>query len=310
MKTIRQNQFGGPDVLELVETPPPTALPTEIVVRTRAVGLNPVETYIRSGQFPLLGPPPFVLGWDLSGVVVDVVPGTHRFAVGDEVFGMPLFPRAANAYAELVAVPAHQLVRKPRSLDHLQAAALPLAGLTAWQSLIDVAQLGRDQRVLIHAAGGGVGHLAVQLAKHRGAYVIATASETKHDFVRSLGADEIIDYRRREFSEVVRDVDVVLDAVGGDIAVRSLATLRPRGLLVTLVERTNAALAARTRDAGRRFAGVAVDPDRVALAALAALADAGALRVHVEQVFPFAEVAHAHERLESGSVTGKLVLRP
>jgi NADPH:quinone reductase-like Zn-dependent oxidoreductase len=210
-----------------------------------------VRSYSTRGGTTLLGQPPFILGWDISGVVEEVVPGVNRFQVGDEVYGMPLFPRAASAYAEFVAAPSRQLARKPRTVDHAHAAALPLAGLTAWQSLVDVAEVKEGQRVLIHGAAGGVGHLAVQIAKGLGAYVLATSSAGKMDFVRRPGADEIIDYRAVDFAEAVRDVDVVIESIGGDYAERSLRTLRPGGLLVTLVERTNGALALLAKAAGQ-----------------------------------------------------------
>src|SRR5581483_9262134 len=168
MRAITQERFGGPDVLQLIESPRPRPIPTEVLVRVHAIGLNPIETLIRSGAFPLLGQPPFILGWDISGVVEEVVPGTSRFKVGDEVYGMPFFPRAASGYAEYVAAPSRQLALKPRNIDHAHAAAIPLVGLTAWQSLVDIAKLEAGQRVLIHGAGGGVGHLAVQIAKALG----------------------------------------------------------------------------------------------------------------------------------------------
>jgi NADPH:quinone reductase-like Zn-dependent oxidoreductase len=307
MRAVIQEIFGGPDVLKVVEQPSPSALPTELVVRVKAIGINPVEAFIRSGAFPLLGQPPFTLGWDISGIVESVVPGTNRFAVGDEVFGMPVFPRAANAYAELVASPSRQLARKPKRVDHVHAAALPLVGLTAWQSLVDVGAVGSGHRVLVHAAGGGVGHVAVQIAKARGAYVIATASAEKREFVQSLGADEVIDYRRVDFSEAVRDIDLVLEGVGGGYAERSLKTLRPNGLLVTIVERTNEALAATTKQAGLRFAGVSVEPDHHGLEELARLVDEGKLRIHVERSFPLEQVREAHEFLAT-SPKGKVVL--
>ena len=307
MRAITQHSFGDPDVLQVVEIDPPQPLATEVLVRVRAIGLNRIEASIRRGSRPMLGQPPFVLGWDLSGVVEDVVPGVNRFQPGDEVYGMPLFPRPARTYAELVAAPSRQLARKPRSLDHVHAAALPLAGLTAWQSLVDVAQVRSGQRVLIHGAAGGVGHLAVQIAKGLGAQVIATATRAKADFVRALGADEVIDYEVEDFAAAARDIDVVLDSIGGDYADRSLRTLRPGGLLVTIVERTNAQLAARVRASGRRFAGVIVEPDSSGLEKLAEWVDSGRLRVHVDAAFPMTAVAEAHRRLE-GSVRGKLVL--
>lgn len=307
MRAIAQHSVGDPDVLQVVEIDPPRPLPTEVLVRVRAIGLNRVEASIRRGSNSMLGKPPFILGWDISGVVEEVVPGVNRFQPGDEVYGMPLFPRAARAYAELVAAPSRQLALKPRSLDHVHAAALPLAGLTAWQSLVDVARVRSGQRVLIHGAAGGVGHLAVQIAKGLGAQVIATASRAKTDFVRELGADEVIDYEAEDFATVARDIDVVLESIGGDYAQRSLRTLRPGGLLVTIVERTNAQLAARVKAAGLRFAGVIVEPDSPGLEKLAEWVDSGRLRVHVDEVFPMTAVAQAHRRLE-GSVRGKLVL--
>jgi NADPH:quinone reductase-like Zn-dependent oxidoreductase len=308
MQAIVQNAFGGPEVLELVDVPRPKPLPTEVLVRVHATSVNPVELFVRSGAFPLLGDPPFTLGWDVSGVVEDVVPGVSRFHVGDEVYGMPFFPRAGNTYAQYVAVPSRQLARKPKNLDHAHAAAVPLAGLTAWQSLVDIAQVAPGQRVLIHGAGGGVGHLAVQIAKALGAHVIATASASKLAFVRSLGADEVIDYRTTDFSEAVRDADVVLEVIGGGYAERSLKALRPGGLLVTAVERMSVELARQTEAAGRRFAGVTVEPDHLGLERLSELIEAGKIRVHVSHTLPMRDAGKAHELAAKGSIQGKIVL--
>ena len=308
MRAIVQDTFGGPEVLRLADVSDPAPLPTELVVLVKAIGVNPVETYIRAGRFPFAGQPPIILGWDISGVVESVVPGTNRFAPGDEVFGMPLFPRAAKAYAERVAAPSRQLARKPPSLSYEEAAALALTGLTAWQCLVDVAGVKAGDRVLIHAAAGGVGHLAVQIAKALGAQVIGTASRGKHEFVRGLGADEIIDYRGVDFREIVKDADVVLDTVGGDYGARSIETLRPGGLLVTIVDRLNRELAQKVSEAGRRFAGVTVEPDHGGLEALAALAEAGKLKVHVEKAFPLEQAAEAHRFLVEAKPRGKIVL--
>jgi NADPH:quinone reductase-like Zn-dependent oxidoreductase len=310
MRAIIQDTFGGPEVLRLADVPEPAPLPTEVVVRVKAIGINPVETYIRAGRFPFAGQPPIILGWDISGIVESVVPGTNRFAPGDEVFGMPLFPRAAKAYAELVAAPSRQLARKPAALSHNEAAAASLAGLTAWQCLVDVAGVRAGDRVLVHAAAGGVGHLAVQIAKARGAYVIGTASAGKYEFVRGLGADDVVDYRNVDFAETVKDIDVVLEMVGGDYGERSIKTLKPGGLLVTIVDRLNKELAERTSAAGRRFAGVTVEPDHGGLEALAALAESGKLKVHVEKVFPLEEAANAHRFLVEAKPRGKIVLTP
>jgi NADPH:quinone reductase-like Zn-dependent oxidoreductase len=307
MHAVVQQAFGGPEVLELAEVDRPVPLATEVLVRVEAVGVNPVEPLIRSGQFPLIGPPPFILGWDISGVIEDLA-GVTRFDIGDEVYGMPFFPRAASAYAQYVAAPSRQLARKPPGLSHTEAAALPLAGLTAWQALVDTARLAAGQRVLIHGAGGGVGHLAVQIAKARGAYVIGTASAAKHEFVRGLGADELIDHQTCDFAAVTGDLDVVLDSLGGEIARRSIAVLRPGGMLVTIVGRRDVGLASRTRAEGRRFAGLSVEPDYPGLEALAGLVGSGQLRVHLHTALPLAEAAKAHQLLESGRTAGKIVL--
>jgi NADPH:quinone reductase-like Zn-dependent oxidoreductase len=309
MRAVVQRSFGDPSVLRVEEVDPPQPIPTEVLVRVHAIGVNPVEAFIRSGAFPLIGQPPFVLGWDISGVVEESTPHTWRFQPGDEVFGMPLFPRAASAYADLVAAPALNLVRKPAALDHVHAAALPLAGLTAYQALHDLAGVEAGQRVLIHGAGGGVGHLAVQLAKLAGAHVVAVASASKERFVQALGADEFVDYQSRDFVEEVDAVDVVFDLVGGGLAERSLATLEAGGVLVTGVARTDAALRAKVEAAGVRFAAVSVDPDRAALETLAAFAEDG-LNVHVERTFALDEAPEAHRLVAGGHVTGKVVLVP
>ncbi|MFI7117921.1 NADP-dependent oxidoreductase [Amycolatopsis sp. NPDC049868] len=306
MRAITQRTLGGPEVLTITDLPEPRPLPTEVLIRVKAIGLNPLEARLRAGEFPLLGEPPFVLGWDVSGVVESA--RTGRFRPGDEVFGMPLFPRAANAYAEVVAAPAVHLAHKPAVLSHAEAAALPIAGLTAWQGLVDLAGVTGDDRVLVHGGGGGVGHVAIQLAKALGAHVITTAGASKREFVEGLGADEVIDHTTVDFTEAIRDVDVVLDTIGGDTAERSLDVLRPGGHLVTAVADEETELIAKFEAAGMRFSGIAVDPDPVALRGLASLAEQGRLRVHVHETFPFERVADAHRLLDGGHLQGKLVL--
>ncbi|WP_411124005.1 NADP-dependent oxidoreductase [Streptomyces sp. x-19] len=307
MRVITQQTLGGPEVLTLVDAPEPRPLPTEVLVRVKAIGLNPLEALLRAGEFPLIGRPPFVLGWDISGVV-DHAPQTWRFRPGDEVFGMPLFPRAANAYAEVVSAPALHLARKPASLSHVEASALPIVGLTAWQGLVDLGGVSEGDRVLVHGGGGGVGHVAIQIAKALGAHVIATASGSKRKFVEGFGADEVIDYTTVDFTQAVRDIDVVLDTIGGDTAKRSLNVLRPGGHLVTAVVEDAAELAATYEAAGMRFSGIAVDPDPVGLRGLVELVEQGRLRVHVQETFPFERVADAHRLLDAGHLQGKLVL--
>ncbi len=308
MRAVIVRQPGGFEALEIVDVERPVPIPTEVLIKVRAAGTNPVEGFMRAGKVPW-AKPPLVLGWDVAGVVEDLVPGVTRFRVGDEVFGMPMFPRPVGTYAEYVAAPSRQLALKPRSLSFEAAAALPLAGLTAWQGLVDAAKVQRGQRVLVHAAGGGVGHLAVQIAKSLGAHVVATASAAKRDFVRGLGADEIIDYKTADFTKATGDIDVVFELVGGDYGTRSIQVLKKGGILLTAVERMNAELARRTEAAGRRFVGITVEPDGPALEKLGALVESGKLKVHVSEVVPFAEVGRAHALLEAGSAAGKIVLR-
>ncbi len=305
MRAIVQQEFGGPEVMKVAEVERPKPLSGEVLVRVKAAGVNPVDVAVRAGAFPLLGEPPFTVGWDVSGVVEEAGPGA-RYRVGEEVYGMPFFPRAAGAYAEYVAAPSRQLARKPASLDHTEAAALPLAALTAWQGLVDLAKVGEGDRVLVHRAAGGVGHLAVQIAKARGAYVIALASEPKHTFLKEIGADEVLDYRTTDYTEAVQDVDVVFDS--SSEGTRALEVLKPGGTLVSIMEHWNHELAAEIEAARRRFAGVSVEPDYAGLEAIAALVDEGRIRPHVAAVFPLAEAGRAHELVASGTVQGKVVL--
>lgn len=314
MRAVVQHSLGGPEVLVVEQVPRPEPLPTEVLVRVHAAGINPVDWKTRggAGMAGVLGTPPFILGWDVSGVVEQVGFGVTTLKEGDEVYGMPWFPRAAGAYADYVTAPARQFALKPRGLSHEQAAALPLAALTAWQSLVDTAHVRPGQRVLVHAAAGGVGHLAVQFAKHLGAYVIGTASASRHDWLTELGADEVIDYTAVRFDEVVSDVDVVIDLVGnlhGDTSTRSLDVLRPGGLLVAIPAGVAPELAAAAEAKDVRVTPFLVEPDGPALTRIAELIDAGEVRVEVAEVFPLEQVAAAHTRGASDRTRGKLVLR-
>lgn len=310
MTAIRTTAVGGPEVLVATEVDRPVPVPTEVLVRVHAAGVNPVDWKIRAGVFPpgALGPPPFVQGWDVAGVVVDG-PRVTRFQPGDEVFGLLWFPRSAGGYAEYVTAPARQFARKPATLGFAEAAALPLAGLTAWQALVDVAGLRAGQRVLITAAAGGVGHLAAQLAAHLGAEVTGTARATKHDFLASVGVRHPVDYTAVDVGAEVRDQDLVLDVLGGADSLALLDCLRPGGLLITTIGFVSDELAAAAHARGVRVRPFLVEPDGAGLGRLAELAATGVLKVHLDQVFPLAEAAKAHEVGEGGRTTGKLVLR-
>ncbi|MFD8594501.1 NADP-dependent oxidoreductase [Kitasatospora sp. NPDC059646] len=307
MRAISQDVLGGPEVLQEVELPRPEPGPSEILVKVRAAGLNPTDWKHRaSGLF--LGEPPFVLGWDVAGTVEAVGFGVTLFRPGDEVFGMLPYPHGVGAHAEYVTGPARAFAARPAGVDAVQAGALPLAALTAWQALVDTAGIGPGDRVLVHAAAGGVGHLAVQIAKSRGAYVIGTASAAKHDFLRGLGADETIDYRTTDFAEAVRDADVVLDTVGGEYQLRSLRTLRRGGLLVSILPVPVEGLAEEADRLGVRTAMMLVEADHAGMAAVADLAGRGLLRAEIAGTFPLAEAAKAHALGDTGRTTGKLVL--
>ncbi|MDP4511165.1 NADP-dependent oxidoreductase [Nonomuraea turcica] len=308
MQAITYRSFGEPDVLELTEIARPVPQAHEVLVRVRAAGVNPPDWKLRRTPYP---PDyvdlPLIPGWDVSGVVEEVGEYVGRFMPGDEVFGMLNFPRYAGAYAEYVVARPRQFARKPAGIDHVQAAALPMPALTVWQAFEDVAEVTAGQRVLVHAAAGGVGHLAVQLAKLRGAYVIGTARAAKHAFVRGLGADEVIDYTTVDFARAVSGVDVVLDMVGKDYPARSLPVLRSGGAFIGGAGMTPEDVAA-YEAAGLRSGVFVVEPDHAALASIAGLVAEGRLAAHVDRVFPLAEAAKAHALMESGDFVGKLVL--
>jgi NADPH:quinone reductase-like Zn-dependent oxidoreductase len=310
VRVITQLSTGGPEVLEIGEAAVPEPLPTEIRVRVSAAGVNPIDWKTRSGagMSAVIGPPPFTVGWDVAGTVDAVGMGVTRFAVGDSVLGMPWFPRQAAAYAEYVTAPSRHFAHRPARLSEVEAAGLPLAGLTAWQALVDVADVQPGQRVLIHAAAGGVGHLAVQIAKARGAYVIGTASVGKHDLLHDLGIDEAVDYRTEAFERAVEPVDLVLDLIGGEVSERSLDVLHPDGRLICIPSAAAPAAIAVAADRGLRAAGVIVEPDGAGLEQLAALVDDRRLRVLVAETFPLERASHAHRAGELGRTAGKLVL--
>jgi NADPH:quinone reductase-like Zn-dependent oxidoreductase len=307
MKTVCIYSYGGPGVLTYEDAPRPYPVDHEVLVRVHAAGINPVDWKIREGhlQGMLHHTLPLVLGWDVSGVVESIGSGVTRFKVGDEVFSRPDISRD-GAYAEFTLIHEAELALKPASIDHVHAAALPLAGLTAWQSLFDAAGLAAGQRVLIHAAAGGVGSLAVQLAKWKGACVIGTASARNHDFLRKLGIDQAVDYEAVRFEETVQPVDVVFDTMGGDVQARSWKVLKRGGILVSIASQPSAEVAATT---GVRQAFVFTQPNAAQLAQLAKLADAEKLKAIVETVLPLADATRGQELSQRGHVRGKIVLR-
>jgi NADPH:quinone reductase-like Zn-dependent oxidoreductase len=310
MKAVVLHEYGAPGVLAVEEVAKPEPIPTEVQVRVHAAGVNPVDFKTRAGKgvSVVLGEPPVRLGWDVSGVVSEVPSGVTRFKLGEEVFGMPWFPRQAGAYAEYVTAPSRHFAAKPHPLSHEEAGALPLAGLTAWQIVVDTIQLEDSADVLVHGAAGGVGHLTVQVAKARGANVIGTARAEQADWLRELGIDQTIDYRSERFEDLVADLDAVIDLTGS-YGERSLPVLRPGGMLVSVpsgVPRELLDLAARS---DRRATGFLVEPDPVGLAGLSHLIETGQLRIKVDRVFELEQAADAHRLAEAGHSGGKIVLR-
>lgn len=307
MRAVQQQTLGEPDVLAVVDLPRPTPRTNEVLIRVEAASVNPTDWKHRAtGGF--IGEPPFVLGWDLSGVVEEVGIGVARFSPGDEVFGLLSYPFGHGAHAEYVAAPAAWFAPKPASLDHVQAAALPLVSLTAWQALVENARIQPGQRVLIHAAAGGVGHVAVQIAKARGAHVIGTASSEKHDFLREIGVDEPIDYREVDIAEAVSDVDAVLDTIGGETSLASLRTLRSGGIVVSILPVGSDDLYREAERLGVRAVRMLVDASRHDLLSITDLVEQGSLRATIADVFPLEQAAEAHRRGETGRTTGKMVL--
>jgi NADPH:quinone reductase-like Zn-dependent oxidoreductase len=309
MKAVYVEQPGSADTLIYGERPRPQIRAGEVLVRVHAAGVNPVDWKTRQngpGNFASGDPFPFISGWDISGVVEEVAPDVTAFKVGDEVYGMVNFPGIGAAYAEYVASPAAHLAHKPETLDHIGAAALPLAVLTAWQSLFDTAGLQSGQSVLVLGASGGVGHLAVQLAKWKGAHVVGTASARNADLLRELGVDDVIDYNAGPLKEQIGPVDVALNTVSPQALEEAYGLVRPGGFLVSVAGRTTPEQA---EAHGIRAASILVASNGSQLADIAQLVDAGQVKPYVGAVFDLRDTAQAHELSQTGRARGKIVLR-
>ncbi|PSL34650.1 NADPH:quinone reductase-like Zn-dependent oxidoreductase [Chitinophaga ginsengisoli] len=310
MKAIIINEFGGTDKLEYTTLPEPVIKEDEVLVRVHAIAINPVDVKTRQGKGIaglIKSGMPFILGWDISGVVTAVGSEVKVFAAGDEVFGMVNFPGHGRAYAEYVATPAAHLAKKPAGITHQQAAATTLAALTAWQGLFQQAGLKKGQRILVHAAAGGVGHFVVQLAKHAGAYVIGTSSAANKDFVLGLGADEHVDYRNQLFEDEVKDVDLVFDCVGGEHVRRSIAVVRPGGMIISIPGSVPEEVAAVAKENGVKAFFFLVQSSDADMTALADLLEQGIIVPYVNH-FDFSQMDMAHQQQASGTTRGRIVL--
>ena len=312
MKAVRIHEFGDVDVLKYEDVERPELQAGEVLVRVRAAGINPVDITARKFPVPGItaGHLPYILGWDISGEVIALGEGVTQFAVGDEVYGMSRFPDEAKAYSEYVTAPVADIALKPHRLTHQEAAGVPLAGLTAWQALFDTAHLQAGQTIFISGGSGGVGHYAIQLAKWKGARVITTTSTRNVELMRNLGADVIIDYTQQAVTDVAKDVDVVLDTIGGDVLRDAFKIVKRSGLVISLPQQLG------VKDLGEQlapqygiaFTVISVHRSGEQIAEMAKLADAGQLKTHLDAVFPLKDAAQAHKLSEGGHVRGKLVL--
>ena len=314
MRAAVIDEPGEPGVFRMTELAVPDRVSAEFLVKVVAAGVNPIDAKTRAGRgvFGSIRQFPSVLGQDFSGVVVQSPYDAHPIKPGDEVFGMVMVPRFGGSYSEYVTVPSISVVRKPSTLSHIEAAAAPVAALTAWGMVVEVAKAHEGQRMLIHAGSGGVGHFAVQFASYFGAYVIATSSQRNLGWLRELGASEVIDYANTRFEDAVSDVDVVIDLVGNvhdETGTRSLQVLRHGGLIVNVPTGSWPTFAEEVAAAGVRGTGFKVAPDGHSLAVISRLLESSAVRVHVERIFELDQVADAHRLLELGHTRGKLVLK-
>jgi NADPH:quinone reductase-like Zn-dependent oxidoreductase len=307
MRAIVIHEFGGPEVLKLEDVPRPTPAADEVLIKVYATGVNPVDWKIREGarkeKFPTNFP--LILGWDVSGVIEEIGNDIKNFKKGDEVYSRP-DPTRNGTYAEYVVVKADQVSLKPKSLDHVKAAAVPLAGLTAWQGLFDHGNLQPGEKVLIQGASGGVGTFAIQFAKWKGAYVIATSSEKNIDFLKQLGADEVIDYKKENFEDRLRNVDLVFDTIGAQTQKRSLQVLKNGGRLITTVKPEN------EKDAEEKnihIEGYMAQSHPEELEQIAELIDEGKVSPVIGKIFPLEQAAEAQQLSKEGHVRGKIVLK-
>lgn len=308
MKAAQVNEYGGQDALKIQEVPDPEPLMGQVIVAVHAAGVNPFDYKVRDGSYKDYFPInfPSTLGGDVAGTVAEVGEGVEGFEVGQAVYGMANAGGGQGSFAEFTPVKATSLVAKPNSVDFVTAAALPLAGVSAYQALVDHIGLKAGQKILIHGGAGGIGSLAIQIAKDIGAYVATTASADEADYVKSLGADEVIDYQNQDFSTILKGYDAVFDTVGGETNTKSYTVLQPGGCLVSMVQGPDEALV-KQYEVNYVQQSSQATPER--LTAIAELVDAGKLKVNVDKTFPFDQAAEALEYLKTGHPRGKVVIQ-
>jgi len=310
MKAVVINQFGEPDALTYTDIPCPEVTNDTILVRVHAAGINPVDWKTRRGRGMAKrygeNPFPLIIGWDISGVVEVVGANITEFNVGDEVYGMVGFPGVGGAYAEYVLTTPDYIVHKPKNLSHTEASVIPLAALTAWQAMFDTANLQANQKILIHAAAGGVGHLAVQLARWKGAFVIGTASSRNAEFLQSIGISEHVDYTTVEFEDVLSELDIVFDLIGGEISQKSAKTLKQGGFLVS-IQKTGTEFEKLPKHIEVEW--LLVEPNPNQLAEITKIIEAGQLQPTVSHTFALDELPDAHRQIETGHTRGKIAIQ-
>lgn len=311
MKAVTTEAPGGIENLKLQDIETPQPAPGEVLVKVHALSINPVDIKTRKGGrfYDMLNEqPPVILGWDISGVVTAAGNEVTEWKEGDEVFGMINFPGRGRADAEYVTAPANHLARKPKNITHGQTAATTLAALTAYQVLVYEAKIQKGQHLLMHAAAGGVGHFAVQLAKHFGATVSGTASAENQQFLKDLGVDQPIDYKAQPIEKAAKDIDIVFDPIGGDTTAASIAVLKPGGVLVSIVGGVKDNLAETAKEKGITAKNYLVHSSGEDMNVIAGLLEQGVIKPIIEHSFRLEEMAKAHAQSETGKTRGKIVV--
>lgn len=309
MKVYLLYEAGKPDKLILDDTPKPTLKSGEVLIKVKAIGINPADTIYRSGEHflnALFGEKrPVIIGWDIAGEIVGKAENTNEFEIGDEIFA--LLPNA-NGYAEYVSTNTKNVVLKPENISFEEAAAIPMAGLTAWQPLLQAMNIKKGDKILIHAASGGVGHFAVQIAKHLGAEVIATSSAKNREFVLSLGADKHIDYQTETFWDVIKDVDFVLDTIGGTTLEHSIDVVKPNRTIVSIIPTNDESVITKAKEKNVNLTFWGMRPNIDDLKSIADLASEGKIKPHIANIYPFNSMVEAHTQVETKRTAGKIVV--
>ncbi len=312
MKAVILKDFGGTENLVIEEIQKPAVQPDEVLVKVKAIGIDPIDIKTRKGKGmadKLKEEKPMILGWDVAGEVVHLGNDESCFTIGDAVFGTANFPGVGHSYAEYVAVPESQLALKPENISFAEAAAATQSALTAWQALVDTGHVKEGDRVLIHGAAGGVGSFAVQIAKKLGAYVVGTASAKDKDFVLELGADECVDYENEKFEEIAKDMDFILDTIGGENFVRSLTVLKPEGIIVLLPSDKKAGAEKAAEEKGiKNFHHILMHSSGKDMNEIARMLNEGSLKSHISKTYSLEEIRQAQKEVENGKHRGKIVI--